>query len=112
MRNLLLFFPPDCLRQQTHPSMPTPARIRAATSTASSCHSSHPFVCPLKQAKRALPEYAAKEVKDSPYPSDLRLAATPRLRYSFHGGPMQAPTVCMQCDLPDERCTCERYCTI
>src|ERR1700687_1174775 len=25
---------------------------------------------------------------------------------------MQAPTVCMQCDLPEERCTRERYCTI
>jgi hypothetical protein len=25
---------------------------------------------------------------------------------------MQAPTVCAQCDLPEERCVCERYCTI
>ncbi len=23
---------------------------------------------------------------------------------------MQAPTVCMQCDLPEERCTCVRLC--
>src|SRR6266403_2070511 len=92
--------------------MPTPARIRAATSIASSCHNFHSSVCPLKKAKRALAEYAAKEVNNSAYPPDLRLAATPRLRYSFHGGPMQAPTVCMQCDLPEERCTCERDSTM
>jgi len=27
-------------------------------------------------------------------------------------GLMQGPTVCSQCDLPEDRCTCERYCTI
>jgi len=25
---------------------------------------------------------------------------------------MQGPTLCAQCDLPEDRCTCERYCTI
>ncbi len=25
---------------------------------------------------------------------------------------MQGPTHCTQCDLPEERCTCEKYCTI
>src|SRR6266446_2260190 len=86
MRSLLLCFPPDCLRQRTHPSMPTAARIPAATSTASSCHSPHPFVSPLKQAKRAFPAYSAEEVNDSAYPPDLHLAAIPGLRYSFSGG--------------------------
>jgi hypothetical protein len=30
----------------------------------------------------------------------------------FLEAPMQAPTVCAQCDLPEERCGCEKYCTI
>jgi len=30
----------------------------------------------------------------------------------FEEALMQAPTNCSQCDLPEERCTCERYCTI
>src|SRR5215472_7660738 len=25
---------------------------------------------------------------------------------------MEGPTLCAQCDLPEDRCTCERYCTI
>src|SRR6266576_3107021 len=25
---------------------------------------------------------------------------------------MQGPTHCAQCDMPEDRCTCERYCTI
>ncbi len=25
---------------------------------------------------------------------------------------MEGPTVCVQCDMTEERCTCERYCTI
>jgi hypothetical protein len=25
---------------------------------------------------------------------------------------MPAPTVCMQCDKPEESCACEKYCTI
>ena len=25
---------------------------------------------------------------------------------------MEPPAVCAQCDLPEGRCTCERYCTI
>src|SRR2546430_15608182 len=30
----------------------------------------------------------------------------------FLRAPMEGPTVCVQCDMPEERCTCERYCTI
>src|SRR5260370_26770115 len=30
----------------------------------------------------------------------------------FWRGTMQGPTHCAQCDLPEERCACERYCTI
>src|SRR5215472_3641981 len=25
---------------------------------------------------------------------------------------MEGPTVCVQCEMPEERCACERYCTI
>ena len=25
---------------------------------------------------------------------------------------MRAPVVCVMCDQPEERCTCEKYCTI
>jgi hypothetical protein len=25
---------------------------------------------------------------------------------------MQAPVVCVMCDQPEERCTCEKYCSI
>lgn len=25
---------------------------------------------------------------------------------------MEGPTVCVQCDMPEDRCTCEKYCTI
>jgi hypothetical protein len=25
---------------------------------------------------------------------------------------MEGPTVCVQCDMPEERCSCEKYCTI
>jgi len=25
---------------------------------------------------------------------------------------MQGQTLCSQCDLPEDRCSCERYCTI
>jgi hypothetical protein len=34
------------------------------------------------------------------------------LRYILPGGPMQGPTVCLQCDKTEEFCNCERYCTI
>src|SRR5215470_9908054 len=34
------------------------------------------------------------------------------LRYSFIEGAMEGPTVCVQCDMLEERCTCEKYCTI
>ena len=34
------------------------------------------------------------------------------LRYSFLGASMEGPTVCVQCDKPEERCACEKYCTI
>jgi len=25
---------------------------------------------------------------------------------------MEGPTVCVQCEMPEERCGCEKYCTI
>ena len=48
-----------------------------------------------------------------------RIMADPRLAAACHAqvefsleALMAGPTVCMQCDLPEDRCTCERYCTI
>lgn len=35
------------------------------------------------------------------------------LRYSFVlEVPMPGPVVCAMCDMPEARCTCEKYCTI
>jgi hypothetical protein len=53
------------------------------------------------------------QVNDSAYPSDLRLAAASHAQVQFsREATMQGPTHCAQCDLPEERCTCEKYCTI
>ncbi len=47
------------------------------------------------------------------YPAHLRLAAASHAQVEFsREASMQAPINCGQCDLPEERCTCERYCTI
>src|SRR6266480_1728993 len=45
--------------------------------------------------------------------TQLRLAASSHAQVEFCGEAlMQGPTVCAQCDLPEDRCACEKYCTI
>ena len=53
------------------------------------------------------------EVRIWPHAVHARLAATTLLRYSFVlEVPMPGPVVCSMCDMPEARCTCEKYCTI
>ena len=53
------------------------------------------------------------QVNQSAYPSHLRLAASSLAQVEFSlEAFMQGQTLCAQCDLPEDRCSCERYCTI
>src|SRR5260370_17118823 len=43
----------------------------------------------------------------------LHLAAASHAQVEFsREALMQGPTLCAQCDLPEDRCACEKYCTI
>src|SRR2546430_3416705 len=58
---------------------------------------------PRSAAKRAPVALALKRS-----PCRARLGSGTVFKRAF----MEGPTVCVQCDLPEDRCTCEKYCTI
>src|SRR5438309_3032971 len=47
-------------------------------------------------------------IHEPPWPCRARL----RSGTVFLRALMEGPTVCVQCDMPEERCSCEKYCTI
>jgi hypothetical protein len=66
-----------------------------------------------KLGQKVLKAELQETVSDSPLIFHVHLAGAHRALVQFRREAlMQGPTACAQCDLPEERCTCERYCTI
>jgi len=63
--------------------------------------------------RRELAAPPSHELSGSHNSPHLRLAASSPAQVEFSlEAPMQGQTLCAQCDLPEDRCSCERYCTI
>src|SRR5438094_8612320 len=63
--------------------------------------------------RRELAAPPSHELSGSHNSPHLRLAASSPAQVEFSlEALMLAQTLCAQCDLPEDRCSCERYCTI
>jgi hypothetical protein len=63
--------------------------------------------------KKIATVHSEQRLGNSPHRKNTRLAAPRHRQVQFSlEAPMPGPVLCAMCDMPEERCSCEKYCTI